>query len=171
MRLSALALVLTGVAFAQQSPPLLVTPAMDETLIIGRTTLKLGMTRQYVLAALGLQYDLDPILSELQYTVRAGSKPDSDWVGLLYFDMKGTLEHAVKDLLPSQQKHYTDGEIGRVLFSIIGALPNGGACSFMTVNFKSAQYNGAPAGRSQWRNAYIECGHKRFGFKTTSLGL
>jgi hypothetical protein len=171
MRLSALPLVLTGVAFAQQSPPLPVKPATDETLIMGTTTLKLGMARQYVLAALGLQYDVisqhPPDLSS--YSVRVGSKPDSDLVGRLYFDKKGTLEHAVKHLTPNQQRHATDGEIGRVLFSIIGRLPNGGACSFMTVNGKSAEYNGAPEGKMQWREAYIECGHKRFAFNTTTL--
>jgi hypothetical protein len=170
MRLSLLTLVLTGVAFAQQSPPPLVTPAIDETLIIGTTALKLGMARQYVLAVLGLQYDLISQLPDLSwYSIRAGSKPDSGLVGQLYFDKKGTLEHAVKHLTPSQQRHATDGEIGRVLFSMIGTLPNGGACSFMTVNSKSAEYNGAPAGKIQSRNAYIECGHKRFAFNTTTL--
>ena len=170
MKLSALALVFTGVACAQQGPPPLATPAIDETLIIGTTTLKLGMARQYVLAALGLQYDLISELPDLSwYSVRAASKPDSDLIGQLYFDKKGTLEHAVKHLTPSQQRHATDGEIGRVLFSIIGTLPNGGVCSFMTVNFKSAAYNGAPEGKMQGRNAYIECGHKRFAFNTTTL--
>ena len=129
--------------------------------------MKLGMARQYVLTALGLQYDLSPQLPDLSsYLVRADSKPDSDLVGQLYFDKKGTLEHAVKHLTPNQQRHATDGEIGRVLFSVIGTLPNGGACSFMTVNSKSMEYNGAPAGKMQWRNAYIECGHKRFAFNT-----
>jgi hypothetical protein len=37
------------------------------------------------------------------------------------------------------------------------------------VNSKSAEYNGAPAGKIQSRNAYIECGHKRFAFNTTTL--
>jgi hypothetical protein len=166
MRSSVLTLVLAGVVFAQQSPP----PPIDEVLIIGTAALKLGMARQYVLGVLGLQYDLVSQLPDFSwYSVRAGSKPDADLVGQLYFDKKGNLEHAVKHLTPSQRRHATDGEIGRVIFSIIGTLPNGGACSFMTVNFRSAEYNGAPAGKMQGRNAYIECGHKRFAFNTVTL--
>jgi hypothetical protein len=143
----------------------------DDTLIVGTTTLKLGMAKDDVLRMLSLQYDLKPVIEipDKSETIeaRTGRK---DLIALVRFDKKGVLEWASKSWAPDTSRHYSDGEIGRVIFALWGTLPNGVGCSFITEqsHFLESQPPFKPNGDGS-RNAHIECGHKRITFSTITF--
>ncbi len=97
----------------------------EEALVIGTTTLKLGMAKAEVVQALGAQYEPELISGHCVgcslYLIRAGANANSDLLGEVYFDKNGVLDQAVKNLTPSPT-HPTDGEIGRALYTVIATL-------------------------------------------------
>jgi len=148
----------------------------DDTLIVGTTTLKLGMPKDEVVRMLSAQYDLKSGLEPTQKVIEESIDVWADkqnLVATVHFDAKGTLEWASKLWTPDTSKHYSDGEIGRVIFTLWAALPTGVGCRMIAL--KSQDYTGQPYTQSQVahviRDAHIECGHKRITFTTlTSKG-
>lgn len=150
--------------------------ATDDTLIVGTTTLKLGMAKDDVVRMLSLQYDLkseieipDKLRPEAPETieVRAGTQ---NLIALVRFDIRGVLEWASKFWTPDTSRHYSDGEIGRVIFSLWGTLPNGVGCKFIASQQQLLESSPPfkPSG-DRLRDAHIECGHKRITFSTSTF--
>jgi hypothetical protein len=136
--------------------------------------LKLGMARDDVVRMLSLQYDLDSdeipekLRSEFPEIIHVRSGKQ-DLVAVVRFDTRGTLEWASKLWTPDTSRHYSEGEIGRVIFALWGTLPNGVGCKFIALQsqFHESEPPFTPNGGS--RNAHIECGHKRITFSTMTL--
>jgi hypothetical protein len=149
-----------------QLPQVARSAGTDDTLIVGTSTLKLGMTKDDVVRMLSLQYDLR---SDIPETIEARASA-KDLVALVRFDGKGRLEWASKSWTPDTSRHYTDGEIGRVIFALWGTLPNGVGCKFIAEQsqFLDSKPPFKPNGGGS-RNAHIECGHKRITFSTITL--
>ena len=157
-----------GTARAQEAPPSQVArPAVaDDTLIVGTSTLKLGMSKDDVVQMLSLQYD---VTTELPGTFEARASAQ-ELSALVHFDKNGRLDWASKFWTPDTSRHYTDGEIGRAIFALWGTLPSGAGCQFITEQshfLDSKPPFKANGGGS--RLAHIECGHKRITFSTISL--
>jgi hypothetical protein len=157
-----------GTARAQEAPPSQVArPAVaDDTLVVGTSTLKLGMAKDDVVQMLSLQYDLT---NELPGTVEARASTH-ELSALVHFDKNGRLDWASKFWTPDTSRHYTDGEIGRAIFALWGTLPSGTGCQFITEqsHFLDSKAPFKPNGGGS-RLAHIECGHKRITFSTISL--
>jgi hypothetical protein len=157
-----LAIGLAAVASAQPQP--IAKQSIDEALIIGTTTLRLGMSKASVVPALELQYDVTTTPDGGWYRLQAKAA----YIGDLYFDTQGRLVGAVKRWTP-EPRHYSDGEIGRALVALIGALVNEGrtACSVDTLGTFSAErtdtHSAAP--RVVDRTAMIKCGHKQISIE------
>jgi hypothetical protein len=148
----------------------------DDTLIVGTTTLKLGMPKDDVVRMLSAQYDLK---SEFETPKKDIDESIDVWAGkqnlvaTVHFDAKGMLEWASKVWTPDTSRHYSDGEIGRVIFTLWATLPTSVGCRLIAL--KSQDYEGPPYTQSHVkdviRDAHIECGHKRITFTTlTSKG-
>jgi hypothetical protein len=123
-----------------------------------------------VLRMLSPQYDLKPQINipDKPETIeaRTGTK---DLAALVRFDKQGALEWASRSWTPDN-RHYADGEIGRVIFALWGTLPSGVGCAFITEqdHFLESRPPFKPNGDGL-RNAHIECGHKRITFSTITM--
>jgi hypothetical protein len=170
--LLALALVHAGVAQpgqAQPAPAEKPPQSPGETLIIGTTTLKLGMSKDSVIPALGMHYNILawPMMpSSSKYSV---NEDQSKLVGIVSFDGQGNLTAAEKTWMP-EDRHYSDGEIGRALVALFASLVSKGknACSIGTSQTPSILENGRQA-RIVGRDSTIECGGKRIRISTTTF--
>ena len=123
------------------------------------------MSKASVVPALELQYDVTTTPDGGWYRLQAGK---SAYIGDLYFDDHGHLVGAIKRWTP-EPRHYSDGEIGRALVALIGALVNEGrtACSVDTLGTFSAERTDtrSPAPRVVDRTAMIKCGHKQISIE------
>jgi hypothetical protein len=137
-----------------------------DVLIIGTTTLRLGMSKDSVIPALAIQYDVTTTTnSPGWYRLRVGK---SAYVGDLYFNDQGSLVGAVKRWTP-EPRHYSDGEIGRALIALIASLVSEGksACSMDTLGTFSVEAKDphSPVPRVVDRSAMIKCGHKEIAIE------
>jgi hypothetical protein len=146
---------------AQPAPAEKPSQSAGETLIIGTTTLRLAMSKESLIPALAIQYDVTTT-TEFPgwYRLRVGK---SAYVGDVYFNDQGSLVAAVKRWTP-EPRHYSDGEIGRALIALIASLVSEGkrACSMDTLGTFSVEpkdpHSAVP--RVVDRIAMIKCGHK-----------
>ena len=100
-----------------------------------------------------------------RYSVKEGK---SRLVGVVSFGGQGSLVAAEKTWTP-EDRHYSDGEIGRTLAALFTSLVSEGksACSIGTSQTPSILENGGQA-RIVGRDATIECGGKRIRISTTT---
>jgi hypothetical protein len=154
----------------QAQPPQIPSQLAGETLTIGTSTLRLGMSKDSVISALATQYDV--IASDRAgLDASIGGKPDgrhylimavkSSLVGMVEFDDRGKLVAADKTWTPEPGPH-SEGEIGRAIYALIATLVSEGerACSIDATQRNSDEPPGR-APRYIGRLATIQCGEKR----------
>jgi hypothetical protein len=146
---------------AQPAPAEKPPQSSGETLIIGTTTLRLGMSKDSVIPALAMQYEVIPSGPRDRYYQIMASK--SSYVGDLHFNEQARLVAAEKRWLPDFRAH-NEGEVGKALFGAIGDLVSNGktACWIDASQRHSAELKGQPS-KPGWvyRDATIACGQKR----------
>lgn len=153
---------------AQSAPAAKLPQSTGETVIIGATALRIGMSKDDVISALGMQYNLlawpDMLAPASRYSVLEGK---SNLVGIVTFD-GGYLTEVEKDWNPND-RHYSDGEVGRVLVTVFTHLVNEGkeTCSIVISRPPPVSQNGQGP-RIMVRDVGIKCGRKLIRISTTT---
>lgn len=152
-------------ANAQQTTP-------SPTLIIGATSLKLGMQRNLVIAALSSQYVVK------QMSCKEGTSLCREYIiwesdnfpaGTLEFDKGGGLVKATVERLVGFQVH-NEGEVGRAIVTVLSNFAAEGlSCSIGASSQESLDLNNPNRiiPRMLSRQATVECGDKRLRIVAT----
>jgi hypothetical protein len=148
--------------------------ASGPTLIIGTTTVTLGMAKDPVVAALSFQYVVKP-----QYPNCKGDNPicraytlyetDNFPAGTLEFDRAGNLVRASVERLVGWQSH-TDGDLGKALVTAMSNfVAEGLSCSIGASSSNSYDTKNPDRLIPEmiFRDATIECGKKRLRILST----
>jgi hypothetical protein len=160
-----------GLALVSQSAGAQQTTT-SPTLIVGATSLKLGMQRDFVITALSSQYVVK------QMSCKEGTSLCREYIiwesdkfpaGSLQFDKDGSLVKATVQRLVGFHVH-NEGEVGKALVTVLSNFAAEGLrCSIGASSQESLDPNNPkrviPA--MLWRQATIECGDKRLRIVAT----
>ena len=162
-----LVLAVAGSAQRKEAGPSVdqVPQSQDGALVIGTTTLRLGMSKGVVIPELAKQYKLEQVqlsspalrFSELWTIDSRGSATSVVTVGTVKFNERGILVEATRFWTPGHRK-YSAAEIGSAIYGLLSRFVSEGKTACL-IDTSQAQLPGP--GVTEDRDIYIACGLKR----------
>jgi hypothetical protein len=148
----------------------------SESLIIGKTIVRLSASKDSIVPVIALQYVVKPMFPNCTADLAACRayyifEADSFPVGSLEFDARNNLVKASVDLLRGFQPH-SEGEIGKTLIGAIATIiAEGHTCSLSASSSESVDLKNPTRVIPKFldRQAIIECGRKRIRIISTQI--